>query len=133
MSMKSGLLKKKSSGWFPRWQTRHVTHSAEKTLTMRRDTESGRCRVFLVASANQDNAETEFSVTCHDGRILHLRSRSKSDREAWLAALTVSPAQEAPALVETSFQPVAKVSQEELESTSGSRYSHSGRESICDS
>ena len=42
----------------------------------------------MVSSTSEDKEGTDFSVTCHDGRTLHLRAASQVERDGWVAALT---------------------------------------------
>ena len=86
--MKSGYLQKKSSGCIQRWQTRHVSHTQEKNLTIKHDESSTRCRIFTVVDVVRGDDESDLVVTCHDGKSLHLRTSSSAEREEWVQSFT---------------------------------------------
>jgi hypothetical protein len=86
--MKSGYLQKKSSGCIQRWQTRHVSHTQEKNLTIKHDESSTRCRIFTIIDVVCGDDSSDLVITCHDGKSLHLRASSSTEREEWVLSFT---------------------------------------------
>ncbi len=86
--MKSGYLQKKSSGCIQRWQTRYVSHTHDKNLTVKQDESSTRCRIFTVIDVVRGDDDSDLVVTCHGGKIFHLRTSSGAEREEWLQSFT---------------------------------------------
>ena len=108
--MRSGDLKKKSSGCFPRWQARHVSLTQENVLTIKHDSKATRCRIFTVVNVGREDADTDFSISCHDGNVLYLRASSLTEREDWVISLTNHSIPDGPTSHENNSQPIPYLS-----------------------